>query len=186
MSAIRGPFGKRNFAQQDWLYPMNRSPFTSAESDGLAAAEHGPGCRNPGQAIIQFLGALHREARSDLARVLKGSIFPVAEIERTQGPLAASGITVSDYDEFLPERTFDFEPTLAAARDVWGIGLFRDDALESGFASLRKHLFALARRHGRYNAEFWIFPGAPRVSPCALPASLSSNLVPSRYRRSKT
>ena len=124
---------------------MNRSPFSRAKSDRLCPAQHGLSGRNLRQAIRQFTGALHRESRTDFPRILKHAILLIAEIERAQSALAFSGITESDDNEFLAQRAFDFEPTLAAAGDIWGIGLLRNNALQPGFASLCKHLFALAR-----------------------------------------
>jgi hypothetical protein len=56
-SMIFGPFGKCDFAQQDWFHSKSRSPLTGAKSYCIDTTQHRRSHGNPYQAIGQFFGA---------------------------------------------------------------------------------------------------------------------------------
>ena len=141
-SAVLGPLGERDLAEQDGFDPANGLPFASRQP-GFSACQYRFHDRQLCKAFYKIAGPLHGEPGTDLAGVPQRAVLPVAKIESPQSPLALARAAESQNNEFLPLRTFGFQPALLAAWHVGRLHLLGDNSFQTRAAGFCEHLLAL-------------------------------------------
>jgi len=137
--------------QLGWVETSPGSPYALGEISSGVSPERFYYIE-PVEALGKRARAFHRKTGAHLAGITQGAVLLISEIERTKRPAARAGIAEAENDEFLAQRTFDFQPAFLTARHVGRVRALGDDALKSRLAGFGEHRLAGAPDTSRTRA----------------------------------